>query len=176
MIAWDRLGQRAEAFRTIGDLLPDKCRIVETGTVRVPGNWEGDGQSTVVWSTFAQPLGGDVVTIDIDPVGATLVGVLGLANVLAITGDSLAVLPLLRRPADLLYLDSFDVDWNDPDPAAEHHLRELTAASHLLNPGSIVAVDDNRDGAGKGTKVAARMVELGAEEIVSGYVRAWRLP
>lgn len=176
MIAWDRLGARHDAFRTLSSLLPQRCRIVETGTVRILDNWEGDGQSTIVWSSIAATLDGRVITIDIDPNGAALVERLGLPNVVAYTGDSLRVLPTIDGSVDLLYLDSFDVDFDHPDPAADHHLAELEAAAHLLHPGSIVAVDDNRDGAGKGTKVADRLAEIGANEIVSGYVRAWRLP
>jgi hypothetical protein len=43
-VPWDQLGKRAEAFRTIIDLLPANPVIVETGTVRKLGNWLGDGQ------------------------------------------------------------------------------------------------------------------------------------
>ena len=176
MIEWDRLGQRADAFRTLGELLPEGFLLVETGTIRKIDNWEGDGQSTIAWSTFAATKSGTVVTIDIDPVGADLVARLELPHVIAHTGDSLRVLPTLTGVVDLLYLDSFDVNFSDPEPAAAHHLAELDAAWHLLASGSVVAVDDNLDGVGKGTKVADRLLAEGATEIVSGYVRAWRLP
>lgn len=175
-IAWDRLGRRRQAFRTLIDELPIGCRIVETGTIRQIGNWEGDGQSTIVWSVAASLLDGHVDTIDIDEVGRAIVSVTSLPRVTAHTGDSLTVLPTLTGIADLLYLDSFDVDFSDPEPAAAHHLAELHAAAHLLRPGSIVAVDDNHDDVGKGQHVATHLADMGATEIVSGYVRAWRLP
>lgn len=177
MILWELLSHRAEAFQIIGNALPRGCTIVETGTVREIGNWTGDGQSTVVWNHYAAKLDGHVHTIDLDPVGAHIVKILELDHVTAITGDSLQHLPLLPvQHIDLLYLDSFDVDWHDPTPAAAHHLRELHAAAPMLGPGSIVAVDDNRDGYGKGSDVAAHFAAAGVPEIVSGYVRAWRLP
>lgn len=175
MIAWDRLGKRHEAFATIAELLPQDCRIVETGTVRDLGNWEGDGQSTIVWDTLATDLGGTVTTIDINPLGAELVAQLGLEATTAIVGDSLDVIPTLSGHCDFLYLDSFDVDFENPQPAAAHHLSELMAALNLLAPGSIVAVDDNEDDQGKGSEVAWFLAEHGANEIVRGYVRVWRI-
>ena len=175
MIPWDRLGKRHEAFATIAELLPESCRIIETGTLRQIDNWEGDGQSTIVWDTLATNLGGTVTTIDIDPIGAELVAELELQATTAIVGNSLDVIPTLTGHADLLYLDSFDVDFENPLPAAAHHLSELMAALNLLAPGSLVAVDDNRDDQGKGSEVAWFLAEHGAVEIVRGYVRVWRI-
>ena len=175
MIAWDRLGKRHEAFAAIAELLPEGCHIIETGTVRQIDNWEGDGQSTIVWDTLATNLGGTVTTIDIDPIGAELVAELELQATTAIVGNSLDVIPTLTGHADLLYLDSFDVDFENPLPAAAHHLSELMAALNLLAPGSLVAVDDNEDDQGKGSEVAWFLAEHGAVEIVRGYVRVWRI-
>ena len=175
MIAWDRLGKRHEAFAAIAELLPEGCHIIETGTVRHIDNWEGDGQSTIVWDTLATNLGGTVTTIDINPIGAELVAELELQATTAIVGNSLDVIPTLTGHADLLYLDSFDVDFENPLPAAAHHLSELMAALNLLAPGSLVAVDDNEDDQGKGSEVAWFLAEHGAVEIVRGYVRVWRI-
>ena len=60
--------------------------------------------------------------------------------------------------------------------SSAHHLAELKIVWPLLQPGSIVAVDDNRNGHGKGEQVAAHMAALGVPEIISGYVRAWKVP
>lgn len=43
---------------------------------------------------------------------------------------------------DLCYLDSWDVDWSDPLPSAEHGLREFDAVRSFLFPGSILVIDD----------------------------------
>jgi cephalosporin hydroxylase len=175
-IPWELLGQRLDAFERITAMLQPQCVIVETGTVRLAGNWGGDGQSTVVWNAYAEQLGGHVTTIDLDPVGAQLVEQLGLTSTTAITGDSLQVLPTLDiSHINFLYLDSYNVDWSNPTPAAAHHLAELKIVWPLLQPGSIVAVDDNRNGHGKGEQVAAHMAALGVPEIISGYVRAWKV-
>jgi hypothetical protein len=64
-------------------------------------------------------------------------------------GDSLAYLKSLadHPPAgleflDLLYLDSFDVDFDDPLPSAIHHLKELLAIAPLVSFETLV-VDDS---------------------------------
>ena len=50
-----------------------------------------------------------------------------------------------RNPSkkiDLLYLDSWDVDWSDPNPSALHGLSEyLTVLGHL-QPASLLLIDD----------------------------------
>jgi predicted O-methyltransferase YrrM len=174
-VPWIELGKRAEPFRTLIDLMPPNCVIVETGTVRTNGNWSGDGQSTVVWDQVARTLAGHVTTIDIDPIGAQLVDELGLTCTTAVTADSLEVLRKLSAPVDLLYLDSFDINFADPEPAQHHHLREIAAAWHLVRSGSIVAVDDNLPHAGKGRRVGEFLESRGAVRIVDSYVQAWRI-
>lgn len=51
---------------------------------------------------------------------------------------------------DLLYLDSFDLEWENPHPSSLHHLKELTAVYSKLKPGCLIVVDDNQSGLGKG--------------------------
>lgn len=174
-VPWVELGKRADTFRLLADSLPDNCMIVETGTIREAGNWAGDGQSTLVWNMAAGVLAGHVTTIDIDPIGAQLVDELDLNHTTAITGDSLEVLRKLSAPVDLLYLDSFDIDFNHPEPAQDHHLREIAAAWHLCRPGTVVAVDDNLPHAGKGRRVAEFLLARNAEPISDTYVTAWRI-
>ena len=43
---------------------------------------------------------------------------------------------------DLCYLDSWDVDWSNPLPSAEHGLNEFEAVKKFLKPGSILIIDD----------------------------------
>lgn len=174
-VLWDQLGRRTDAFKMIVDLLPDAPRIVETGTVRQVGNWAGDGQSTIVWNHIAAATGGHVVTIDIDPVGAHLVDVLGLSHTTAFTADSISTLRGLVGPYDLMYLDAFDIDFDAPEPAQQHHLSEIVAGWHLLRKNSLVAVDDNLSHAGKGLLVAEFLQSRNAVEVLDSYVRIWRI-
>jgi spermidine synthase len=60
--------------------------------------------------------------------------------------DSLAYFASRSEPADLLYLDS----WDTTLPGhAEHGLREIQAASHLLHSRTVVVYDDTSLLAGK---------------------------
>lgn len=176
LVMWDQLGRRFDAFTMICDLLPGAPTIVETGSIRQLGNWQGDGQSTIVWNDIAARTGGTVTTIDIDPTGANLVELVGLSHTTAITADSIETLRTLDcGPVDFLYLDAYDIDFAAPVPAQEHHLREINAAWHLLRKGSLVAVDDNIDGSGKGTMVGEFLVARNAVELLDDYVRIWRI-
>jgi hypothetical protein len=42
----------------------------------------------------------------------------------------------------LFYLDSWDVDWNDPIPSAKHGRREMELIKPFLVPGTILIIDD----------------------------------
>ncbi|HEX4329296.1 MAG TPA: class I SAM-dependent methyltransferase [Burkholderiales bacterium] len=149
------LGGRASGFRAIFQLLEARCQslaqpglIIETGSMRVPGNWAGDGQSTVLWKEFASVYDMEVHTVDLEPDAARVVRQECGAAVQAHTGDSVRFLydfanSARARQIDLLYLDSFDFDAKDPFPSAFHHIKELIAVRPCLGPGSIVAIDDN---------------------------------
>ena len=43
---------------------------------------------------------------------------------------------------DLVYLDSWDVDWSNPEPSAVHGLREFKAIENYLATGAILLIDD----------------------------------
>jgi hypothetical protein len=188
-----RLGQRADSLRLIFSLLEPHCQaldraalIVETGSVRELDNWEGDGQSTLLWGDFAAHYDAEVHTVDLDPAAARLIREkTRLEELVQVhTGDSVRFLHgLSTRPPlrhiDLLYLDSFDFDPNNPWPSALHHLKELAAARPCLGPGSIVAVDDNfmtSDGGfvGKGMFVAEWFAQVGIAPLFTGYQFIWR--
>lgn len=52
------------------------------------------------------------------------------------------ILPMEVDYLDLCYLDSWDVDWSNPLPSAEHGLNEFEAVKRFLKPGSILIIDD----------------------------------
>ena len=142
-IAGPQLAHRTEGFRKVFDYLDRFDRpvgIVETGCVRQQDNWAGDGQSTILFDRYAEfHPGSAVFSVDRDPEAAALCRSLVGAQVQIHAGDSLAYLKSLadHPPAgleflDLLYLDSFDVDFDDPLPSAIHHLKELLAIAPLV--------------------------------------------
>lgn len=189
-----RLDKRATGFERLFESLarqPGPLLIVETGTLRIAGNWEGDGQSSVMFDLFAQAeilRGRSVSFLSVD-LSAASIGVARAvcshATTLLCT-DSVHGLHTLSRLAPdrrigLLYLDSFDLDVADPMPSAQHHLMELTAAAPMLGPGSLVMVDDyDVPGVGalggKGLLVDAYMGAIGATALHTGYAKLWRLP
>ncbi len=119
--------------------------IVETGTAR-------DNGSTWLFHLVVRKLGGVVHTIDINADQCRFVSevadrVGAAAEIVVHCGDSPSVLASLRGPIDVLYLDSYDIDWLKPVPSMEHHLKELKAAWPLLARNSIVAFDDTPSGA-----------------------------
>lgn len=180
------LGGRAEAFSALWDALTALQRpvvIVETGATREVDNWGGDGQSTRVWDALVTAVGGEVWTCDIDPEAVQVTRSLVSSRVSVQQSDSLEWLPHIVTyvqktfgHVDLLYLDSYDIDWDDPRPSMDHHRRELDLAMPMLGPGSIVAVDDNTEVAGKGMGVGFELLRRRWQPIVHTYIRAWRHP
>lgn len=137
-----------------------KCEhplIIETGSMRhdnEEGEDFGDGASTWMFNEFLKHHHGKCVSVDIEYSASTIVKN-RCPRVSHLCSDSIAALNLLKGNASLLYLDSFDVHFDDDTPSSEHHLKELLAARHLINEATMILVDDtqrNEDGAleGKG--------------------------
>lgn len=180
-----RLGHRAEGFGALFAALTAHSRplIIETGTLRIPGNWEGDGQSTFQLDAFVRCHGGQFFSIDILPESIDTARRACSAVTNLICNDSVAALYALSRllpgPAALVYLDSYDLDPTDPMPSAIHHALELAAVRPLLGPGTLVCIDDYGVGderGGKGLIVDKFFEAIGAAVLYSGYQKLWRVP
>lgn len=182
-----QLGHRALTFRAVFEQLCTKqspC-IVETGCLRYAGNFAGDGQSTLLFDCLAQHVGGKVYSVDISPDAIEVARNSVSPDVSLTCGDSVSFLAQFEQPIDLLYLDSFDFDANEPIPSALHHMYELCAAMPNLRPGSIVLVDDTSiDNVwrvhgrwfGKGMLIASYMKKIGSPIFVEGETQvAWML-
>jgi hypothetical protein len=161
--------------------------ILETGCIRNPGNWEGDGQSTVLWDRYVhERANGWFVSVDFDFESVEKSRVLVGPRSNVDCADSVIWLSRQerRKPVDLLYLDSFDFEMDDPIPSALHHLKELYAALPLIGPDTLVMVDDSPislDGTpsgtmritGKGRLVAEYAAEYGATLQFAHYQVGW---
>ena len=178
-----RLGPRRDTFRRIFERLAARGRsrtmIVETGCLRIPGNWELDGQSTFQFDEFAHHHGGIVFSVDLTPESVDTARRACSPRTSVVLSDSVTFLHQLstisKERIDLLYLDSFDVVPGNYLPSAIHHIKELTAAWPLLAPGSIVCVDDYGGGEGKGTLIDDFFRNLGVPAITEGVQKAWVL-
>ena len=140
---------RANGFNLIFAYLESLARleyhVVETGTLRNPGNWK-DGQSAWLFAEFVQYHSGTVRSVDIDPTAvATAQATLSHPCFRACCSDSVAWLSQQTDlgDVDLFYLDSWDVKWNNDHDSAEHHLQEFLVIEPHIKPGALVAIDDN---------------------------------
>src|SRR5262249_5344480 len=65
-----RLAERADGFALLFSTLAarhPRPLIIETGCLRIPDNWEGDGQSTFMFDALVRREGGHFFSIDILP-------------------------------------------------------------------------------------------------------------
>ena len=132
----------APGFRLALRLLDGRAaRIVETGT----SAWGVD--STLLFDSYVRHFGGRFDSVDLRPdPGDRLRPVMSPATRLHV-GDSVAFLRDLDSvagggPVDLAYLDSYDLDWWDPDPSEAHAVAEWHALRPFTVPGSLVLIDD----------------------------------
>jgi len=145
----DGFYNRAVGFDIIFRLLLNRKRsdfsIVETGTLRTPGNWM-DGQSARLFTEFVDLYGGQIRSVDIDNVACEAARNTIVSDKFSVVNsDSVA---WLRQQTDLdqvdlFYLDSYDVDWNNDTASAEHHLKEFMIIEPHIRPGVVVVLDDN---------------------------------
>ena len=149
-----KLDQREISFRKIFKYLdsqPTPIIIVETGCLRVKDNFL-DGQSTLLFDKYTLSRGNNskVYTVDISSKSTKVCKEAVSQNVEITTDDSVRYLNNIsnnflknKTKVSMFYLDSFDVDWRYPYPAAAHHLKELTSITRLLHEDTLVVVDDS---------------------------------
>jgi hypothetical protein len=147
-----RLALREKTFRKIFEFLdtfPHPVIFVETGCARIADNWQGDGQSTILFDKYISDPKSILYSVDINPASIANAKTFVSARVNFIQDDSVRFLVTLvgrllseGKTIHMLYLDSFDVDWVHWYPSAIHHLKELCAAMRGIRKDTLVAVDD----------------------------------
>lgn len=165
--------------------------IIETGTARTRENWEGDGQSTIIWDWLADKFMPTGIVMDEYNTSLRVISIDN--NQWAIRtareqtnhvqfefGDSLkrlAVLPSRTlKNTWLLYLDSFDYKPGDT-ASAEHHLRELQTVWHYLPSECLIVVDDaHSETEGKHVLVSKFMESQGIKPLFWDYQIGWMKP
>ena len=197
------LALREKTFRKIFEYLDSQVgevTIVETGCARQAGNWAGDGQSTVLFDRYitARDRYSKCYTVDISPVSVAECRKLVSSRVQVTQQDSVQYLGALTKELrgynaiNLLYLDSFDIDWIYWQPSAIHHLKELLAIRPVIDEFTLVVVDDcpqninfrpEPDGravvigapsvGGKGRLVAEFASAVGAQMEFADYQAGW---
>ena len=176
-----RLGDRADGFQKIFQHLNGVQNpiIIETGTYREEDNYTGDGCSTLLFDEYVSAHGGQLISVDIDPNACELANSSTSSNTEVIESDSVEFLGTLEGRCDLLYLDSYNItDWNNDWAPAAHHLKELFAAKNIINPGTLIIVDDNITSPqgkrlGKGRLICELMDSLGIPCFIDDYQVGW---
>ena len=175
------LYQRANGFNLIFAYLESlelsEYHIVETGTLRNPGNWK-DGQSAQLFTEFVDHHGGSVRSVDIDPKAVATANQTIQSNKFESTCmDSVTWLAIQSDldQVDLFYLDSWDVKWDDDHDSANHHLMEFKMIEPYLKPGAMVVIDDNsrfatnKQRTGKGHYIADYLLAQGIVPVYDEY-------
>lgn len=115
--------------------------IVETGSSAYGTN------SSLLFDAYVSTFGGEFSTVDIRMEPALRLLPKVCCRTSLHVNDSVSFLrdwsnshPDAR--IDLLYLDSWDVDWAAPDASALHGLSEFLAISKHLHVGSLMLIDD----------------------------------
>jgi len=127
-----------EIFEQALMLLAGKpARIIETGT----SAWGTD--STRLWDSYIRKYGGSFSSVDIRrEASQRLKWQLSKSSHL-IVNDSVEFLKHEQdQPADLYFLDSWDLDLSDPLPSAEHGLKEYLEIEPHLKAGTLLLIDD----------------------------------
>jgi len=148
-----KLDKRAISFEKIIkylDTLPDPIIILETGCLRKIDSFSGDGQSTLIFDKYTQFRGNGsrVFSVDINEQNVNLCRSIVSDKVYLENDDSIRFISKFHnlvnknQKISLLYLDSFDVNWDYPFESSAHHLKELAASMPYINKDTLIVVDD----------------------------------
>ena len=115
--------------------------ILETGTAAY-GTY-----STYLFDAYVRRFGGHFWTVDIKQEHSDKVKPHMSQQTTVVTDDSVKFLQqwVAEHPgqqADLVYLDSYDLDFDDPYASGDHGLAEYNAILPALKTGSLLLVDD----------------------------------
>jgi hypothetical protein len=129
-----------ETLSTALSLLGERpALIIETGSSAWGTN------STMLFDSYCNSFGGECRSVDIRLEPLLTLQPLATSHTKLYCDDSVSFLNKLSLEGDridLLYLDSWDVNWDDPMPSAIHGLNEYLAATKNLKTGSLVLIDD----------------------------------
>lgn len=184
------LGGRRVTFRKVFEVLEAQrlpfYTIVETGTAHIPdgagapGDYAVQGNSTLLFDAFVTAHDGVVWSVDCSPEHCAQARQWVSGRVRVVCSDSRRFLAGIDAfawtPVNCLYLDSIDIDWQNPHPSALHHREELRAALPSLAASCVVFVDDSPQRLGKAGYVVEFMEQLGATLLFEDYQIGWMLP
>ena len=103
-------------------------------------------KSSVLFACYVKIFGGKFDTVDTNPEIKSYYSFLESDNISFHTENSLNYInnlddEIIKR-LDLVYLDSFDLDIDNPDPSQEHGLNEFLLLDKKLKKDAILSIDD----------------------------------
>ncbi len=173
-----KLGKRKNTFQKVFEYLESLGKanptILETGIARIKENWAGDGMSSLMFDKYINEVGGNFTSIDINPSNVNFAKSELSSKSNLICSDSVIQLHKISRDEkypmiDILYLDSYDVDFDNPIPSCFHHMKELLAIFPKIQKGTLIVVDDNLNGKGKGQMIKDYMKNIGINPYFDEY-------
>lgn len=129
-------------FKRLFEEMEKKRAQGVTMTILETGSSAWGTQSTLLFDAYVKKYGGRLYSVDIDPVTVDRVRQAVSDRTRVIQDDSVHFLSEFEDPVDVVYLDSYDLDWYDYTPSADHGLREYTAIRPKLTPDALVLIDD----------------------------------
>jgi len=115
--------------------------IFETGSSAYWG-----ANSSLLFDNYVKRYGGQFITVDIRKNANEFLNKNFSQFSKSYVGDSLNFIKKLNKKflekLDIVYLDSFDLDVNNPQPSMEHTLKEFIELDKHLSVGCLVAIDD----------------------------------
>jgi hypothetical protein len=134
--------QNREGLRIALSYLYNKpANIIETGTSAYGTD------SSRLFDSYIRNFGGNFYSVDISPYPHKRLRFQHSKNSHFYISDSIRFLESVdiegQMPKiDLVYLDSWDVDWANPHPSAVHGLEEFRRVVPFLHSGGILVIDD----------------------------------
>lgn len=181
----DRASSFTIVFEELDKMKKTDYTIVETGCMRADHGdmaFGDDGASTYIFDDFINYYDGQVISVDICQDNVDHANKKTSDRTTAYCEDSVSFLwdMGLKTKIDFLYLDSYDIERDNPHPSQLHHVKELCAVIKHLRKGSIICVDDHDafftgGQIGKGNYVKEFMEAIGAELLYEGYQIVWKL-
>jgi hypothetical protein len=172
--------QRYETFKYVLELLEQRSGkiLVETGTARYGDrHFDSDGGSTIIFAQWSRDHSADFFSIDLNDMHLDTAKKAVIRyvpdyqdHIHYVYSDSIVFLREFNQPIDLLYLDSYDYELDNPAQSQEHHLKEIQASYPFLTKKSIVMIDDCAlAGGGKGKLVIEFLVKHGWKIVKAQY-------
>ena len=140
---WSALDHQNKAGFEIAlsSLTIDNPIIFETGTSAYGVD------SSRLFNAYVRKFGGKFFSVDINSKTSKKLFFGRSRRTKYLTSDSVEAINTFSKvhsisQIDFAYLDSWDVDWNDPLPAAKHGLAEFIALAPYLTRNAIILIDD----------------------------------